>query len=69
MLAHVVRELLHLHTTDERRPATRTVERQHEGVSGHRNPHARPVTLAQVNARPLPIRLRDGVARLFSPYL
>ncbi len=30
---------------------------------------ARPVTLAQVNGRPLPVRLRDGVARLFSPYL
>ncbi len=30
---------------------------------------ARPVTLAQVNGRALPIRLRDGVARLFSPYL
>jgi cardiolipin synthase len=30
---------------------------------------ARPVTLAEVDGRPLPIRLRDGVARLFSPYL
>lgn len=30
---------------------------------------ARAVTLAEVNGRPLPIRLRDGVARLFSPYL
>ncbi|MCZ6755537.1 MAG: phospholipase D-like domain-containing protein [Gemmatimonadetes bacterium] len=30
---------------------------------------ARPVTLAEVNGRPLPVRLRDGVARLFSPYL
>ena len=26
-------------------------------------------TLAEVDARSLPIRLRDGVARLFSPYL
>jgi len=30
---------------------------------------ARPVTLAEVNGRPLPVRLRDGIARLFSPYL
>lgn len=30
---------------------------------------ARPVTLAEVDGRSLPIRLRDGVARLFSPYL
>ncbi len=28
-----------------------------------------PATLHQVNARPLPVRLRDGLARLFSPYL
>ncbi len=27
------------------------------------------VTLADVDARWLPVRLRDGVARLFSPYL
>lgn len=30
---------------------------------------ARPVTLAEVNCRSLPVKLRDGVARLFSPYL
>lgn len=30
---------------------------------------ARRVTLADVDGRPLPIRLRDGVARLFAPYL
>ncbi len=30
---------------------------------------SREITLAEVDARPLPIRLRDGVARLFSPYL
>lgn len=28
-----------------------------------------PVTLSQVDGRSLPVRLRDGVARLFSPYL
>jgi cardiolipin synthase len=30
---------------------------------------ARELTLAQVDARALPIRLRDGAARLFSPLL
>lgn len=30
---------------------------------------ARQLTLAEVDARPLPVRLRDGVARLLSPYL
>ncbi|HEX4128677.1 MAG TPA: phospholipase D-like domain-containing protein [Pirellulales bacterium] len=30
---------------------------------------AKQMTLADMDARPLPIRLRDGVARLFSPYL
>ena len=30
---------------------------------------ARLVTLAEIDARPLPVKLRDGVARLFAPYL
>jgi cardiolipin synthase A/B len=30
---------------------------------------ARQVTLAQVNARPLAVKLRDGAARLFTPFL
>jgi cardiolipin synthase len=30
---------------------------------------SRPRTLAELDARSLPIRLRDGIARLFSPYL
>ena len=30
---------------------------------------ARPVTLGSLNSRSLPVKLRDGVARLFSPYL
>jgi cardiolipin synthase len=30
---------------------------------------ARPVTLAEVDGRPLPARLRDGLARLLTPYL
>jgi len=28
-----------------------------------------PLTLAEINARTLPIKLRDGIARLFAPYL
>ncbi len=30
---------------------------------------AREVTLAEVDARPLPLKLRDAFAKLFSPYL
>jgi cardiolipin synthase len=30
---------------------------------------ARPITLEEVDARPLPGRLRDGIARLLTPYL
>jgi cardiolipin synthase len=30
---------------------------------------AQPVTLDQINARSLPVKLRDGVARLFAPFL
>ncbi|MBE0541834.1 MAG: PLDc N-terminal domain-containing protein [Verrucomicrobia bacterium] len=30
---------------------------------------ARRVTLAEMDARPLPVKLRDGIARLFAPYL
>ncbi|MBX6313807.1 MAG: PLDc N-terminal domain-containing protein [Isosphaeraceae bacterium] len=30
---------------------------------------SRPVTLADLDRRPLPIKLRDGIARLMSPYL
>ncbi len=30
---------------------------------------AHPVTLREVNGRPLPARLRDGIARLLTPYL
>ncbi len=30
---------------------------------------AKRVTLADVDGRPLPIKLRDGIARLMSPYL
>lgn len=34
-----------------------------------RRRESREITLAEVDGRPLPVRLRDGVARLFSPYL
>jgi len=30
---------------------------------------AKPVTLEEVDGRSLPVKLRDGVARLFTPYL
>jgi cardiolipin synthase len=30
---------------------------------------SRPFTLADADARPFPVRVRDGIARLFSPYL
>jgi cardiolipin synthase len=30
---------------------------------------SQPRTLAEVDGRSLPVRLRDGIARLFSPYL
>jgi cardiolipin synthase A/B len=34
-----------------------------------RKAESRPVTLEGVQARPFPVKVRDGVARLFSPYL
>jgi cardiolipin synthase len=30
---------------------------------------ARPITLADMDARSLPVKLRDGTARLFAPFL
>jgi cardiolipin synthase len=40
-----------------------------DGMVESRITQSRPYTLAQVNARPLPVKLRDGIARLFAPYL
>lgn len=40
-----------------------------EALVEERIARAREVTLAEVDARPLPVKLRDGIARLFSPYL
>jgi len=40
-----------------------------EGLVQARLNAARPVTLSDVNARSLPVKVRDGVARLFAPFL
>lgn len=40
-----------------------------DGLVQARIASARPVTLHQLRARPLAIKLRDGAARLFAPYL
>ncbi len=40
-----------------------------EQVVKRKRAAARPVTLAEVDGRPLPTRLRDGMARLLTPYL
>ena len=40
-----------------------------EIVMSHKMRGARRVTLADVDGRSLPVKLRDGVARLFTPYL
>ena len=40
-----------------------------EGLMQTRINAARPVTLEEINARPLPVKLRDGAARLFAPFL
>jgi cardiolipin synthase len=38
-------------------------------VIGKKLRGAREVTLAEIDGRPLPAKLRDATARLFSPYL
>jgi cardiolipin synthase len=43
--------------------------RQMEQLVQARLAKSRPLTLEQVDARALPIKLRDGIARLFAPYL
>ena len=42
---------------------------QVEALATARIARARRVTLAEVDSRPLSVKLRDGVARLLSPYL
>ena len=39
------------------------------GMIDERRGMSQPVTLEKLNARSLPVKFRDGVARLFSPYL
>jgi cardiolipin synthase len=43
--------------------------RRLEELVAARQQAAHQVTLAEVDARPLPARLRDGLARLLTPYL
>jgi cardiolipin synthase len=40
-----------------------------DGLVQARIAQARPLSLAEMNARPFPVKLRDGVARLFAPFL
>lgn len=40
-----------------------------ERVFAARRSRARRITLSDVHGRALPVKLRDAVARLFSPYL
>jgi cardiolipin synthase len=40
-----------------------------DGMVGARISQSRPYSLGNVNTRPLPVKLRDGIARLFAPYL
>ncbi|NIM51258.1 MAG: cardiolipin synthase [Gemmatimonadales bacterium] len=40
-----------------------------DGLVGRKLEHAREVTAEEVNSRSLPVRLRDGLARLAAPYL
>jgi len=40
-----------------------------DDVVAARIAQAHRTSLAEVDARPLPIKVRDGIARLFSPYL
>ena len=40
-----------------------------DGLIQARIGNSRPVTLASIDSRPLPVKLRDGVARLFAPFL
>jgi cardiolipin synthase len=40
-----------------------------DGLIQARITASQPLTLEQLDARPLPVKLRDGLARLFAPYL
>jgi cardiolipin synthase len=43
--------------------------RELQKVVDHKREKAQLVNLAEVDGRPLPVRLRDGIARLMTPYL
>jgi cardiolipin synthase len=47
----------------------REFAQQMEKVIAHRTHDAHEVTLAEADARPLPIKLRDAIMRLFAPFL
>jgi cardiolipin synthase A/B len=47
----------------------RELGRRMEELIVERRDASRPVGLADVNGRPLPVKLRDGIARLFAPLL
>ncbi len=40
-----------------------------EAAIAEKRANARPITLEEVDSRPIPIRFRDGLARLLTPYL
>ena len=48
---------------------SRELGRKMDELIRDRRTKSRPVTLESLNARPLPVKLRDGVARLFAPLL
>jgi cardiolipin synthase len=48
---------------------SRTLGAKMDHLMRERRAEARPVTLAAVNARTLPVKLRDGFARIFAPLL
>jgi cardiolipin synthase len=48
---------------------SRSLGRRMDALIRERRGQSRPVTLEAVNARPLPVKLRDGFARLFAPLL
>ena len=47
----------------------RDLARSLGGIVSEKKRGAREVTLAEADGRPMPVRLRDGIARLFSPFL
>jgi cardiolipin synthase len=48
---------------------SRSLGARMDELARERRAESRPVTLEWLNARPLPVKLRDGIARLFAPLL